>query len=207
MRLVALAVVLGLGGCGSISTGDDDGAGDGDSPGDGADSDGGSTPDSGTGGGGGTGPFIAKSGDRIKMRVLNTPDGAKQFQGWHDLELGVNCGFSRASDGMTRCLPTPSIAFFEFFYSDDACTVQIGGMGATCAAPSYSGYVSINRTEGTCPTVSQTIIHNGATGYDGPAYYFSGPTCTLWSSSGYEFYTLGSTVAASTFQEATEAIE
>lgn len=46
-----------------------------------------------------------ESGTRIKMRVGETPDGAKMFLGWHDAERGENCSFRVAADGKTRCLP------------------------------------------------------------------------------------------------------
>ncbi len=60
---------------------------------------------SGTGSGTGTGsnpggdPFGYRSGTRIKMKVLNTPDGAKVLQGWHDTQRNEECSLRLASDG------------------------------------------------------------------------------------------------------------
>lgn len=46
-----------------------------------------------------------QSGDRLKARWLTTPDGARQFVGWRDTDLGIDCVPRRHEDGSLRCLP------------------------------------------------------------------------------------------------------
>jgi hypothetical protein len=76
----------------------------------------------GGGSGSGSDPLADyRSGTRIKMQVLTTPDGAKQFNGWFDTQRNESCAFQLASDGVTRCLPgTLSFSIF----TDSTCTVR-----------------------------------------------------------------------------------
>lgn len=65
------------------------------------------------------------SGTRIKARVGTTPDGAKLFLGWHDAELGVDCEFLKASDGLTRCLPVGPVVQAGTLFADSSCSKPV----------------------------------------------------------------------------------
>ena len=109
--------------------GDGDGSGDQQRGGD-ADADG---QDGSVGfGGDGDGPFEAKGGNPIKMNVFTTSGGAKQFAGWRDIALGVDCGFQAANDGQLRCLPGGSFGLVHY-YSNDTCSQALLTHPAICA--------------------------------------------------------------------------
>jgi hypothetical protein len=44
------------------------------------------------------------SGTRLKRRLITSPNGAAEFDGWFDSLLGVNCFFQSFPDGSSRCL-------------------------------------------------------------------------------------------------------
>lgn len=48
------------------------------------------------------GGSTVKSGTRLKARVARSPDGASQFLGWWDSDLGVRCDWDSISE---RCVP------------------------------------------------------------------------------------------------------
>ncbi|NUP13336.1 MAG: hypothetical protein HOW73_45440 [Polyangiaceae bacterium] len=78
-----------------------------------------------------------ENGTRLRARVMHASDGAAQFMGWRDSELDVDCGFTVAADGESRCLPA---VFFSTtgigIYADAGCTVR-----AYQTVPSCSGAV------------------------------------------------------------------
>lgn len=98
---------------------------------------------------GAPGKDSAQSGSRIVAKTLVGSDGSRQFVGWRDSTLGVDCAFATASDGRTRCLPgapasgwTPAI-----IYGDAACSVAVGigyeGGAPPCNGASLSPYIQI----------------------------------------------------------------
>lgn len=68
---------------------------------------------------------LYQSGSRIKARTLNTPDGAKTFVGWHDVQRNEDCVFLPAGDGKQRCLPLSGviISATSTEFADPACTI------------------------------------------------------------------------------------
>ena len=141
---------------------------------------------------------VYQSGSRIRMRVGTTADGAKEFRGWHDLDLGVDCWFNLAGDGVTRCLPS-QVAWMGAYYADAGCTVPIA-YGAPCGtAPAYASGSSL------CGSHIYPVsgVFTGATVYSGsPAScYGSAPVST------YTYYSIGAEVAPATFQAMTESVE
>lgn len=97
--------------------------------------------DSGVGddGGNGRGDLeLHRSGSRIKMRMLTTPDGAKLFQGSFDSERNEDCHFRIASDGATRCLPTAMIPLEQnTHFEDEFCTVPVAIVLSCLLTPRY----------------------------------------------------------------------
>jgi hypothetical protein len=63
-----------------------------------------------------------ESGARIKARWYLGEDGSREFLGWFDAELGTDCRFDRARDGVLRCLPS---AGATPMYSNADCTSDI----------------------------------------------------------------------------------
>jgi len=85
------------------------------------------------------GKDATQNGTRLVAKYLTTPDGARAFAGWHDMQLGADCAFMSTSAGML-CVPgtTPDSAGsvpggLPVLYSDSACTVVIGAEAGGCA--------------------------------------------------------------------------
>jgi hypothetical protein len=215
MRAYVLMVVGAMtsGGCGvlvapgvdaddGVSEPDDGSAGE-DDDADGSSSDG--DPEEGL-----TAPFLARSGERIKSRVLTTPDGAKQWSAWHDMALGVDCYFARAGDGATRCVPTGAgthvVPGSEIYFADDACSVPLSPFPLECDVD-LTSYVVMNEVFDSCPYQVQVRVFDGATEHTGSIYRYIGATCTLTTEQTYIFAALGPEIPPSTFQQATGSME
>lgn len=161
----------------------------------------------GGGSGSGSDPLADyRSGTRIKMQVLTTPDGAKQFQGWFDTQRNEPCGFQLAYDGVTRCLPTfPFVAFAAAgangSYVDASCT-QPAVEAALCSTVTYILVLQSS----TCPSVGPRVfpatqitarfVKNGA-----PCTATPIPTGSI------VFGVSGPEIPPSSFQSATLAVE
>lgn len=152
----------------------------------------------------GTGQY--KSGSRIKMQMLTTPDGAKIFQGNFDAQRNEPCNFLKASDGATRCLPvagSPPIAAFSNLFTDNACTVP----AAALACQTAPRYLYIFKTIG-CES-GYTIFPASPTPFTGALFIRSGTACqpaTLLP--GYTaFAASGPEVPPTGFQSATIGVE
>lgn len=76
------------------------------------------------------GGSTVKSGTRLKARVARSEDGASQFLGWWDSEMGMECERERGamSDGAWsnyRCLPVRSVHTGNYqMWSDAECTLK-----------------------------------------------------------------------------------
>jgi hypothetical protein len=100
----------------------------------------------GTGGDGGTGGASNmqglgyENGTRLRARNVVGADGSKQFLRWHDTQLDADCFFGKASDGSTRCLPSPvGAATVSTFFADAACTVPaVSAFCSNQAAPTFA---------------------------------------------------------------------
>ena len=146
-----------------------------------------------------------KSGTRLKARHYVGADGSKQFVGWRDTMRNEDCTFSKADDGMIRCIPSAS-------YSSDFAD-------AGCSQPLGSGYTN---TGTACP--GQTVVtptYFAALSCSGYKYYKTGAAVTTPAmvyigapgacigrapQAGYTYYAL-TPIAASEFAAATEQIE
>lgn len=65
---------------------------------------------------------VYASGPRLKRRIITGSDGSKDFAGWYDSQLGVNCAWGVAEDGSKRCLPDAYDGLFGRMYSNFGCT-------------------------------------------------------------------------------------
>jgi hypothetical protein len=142
-----------------------------------------------------SGPFSGyRSGSRIQLKTVSSPDGARSLASWHDALLGVDCYFYTATDGATRCLPL-SMGYLGTFFADSTCSTPLAYTGCG-EAPAFG-----ETTQG-CGG-SATYYSLGAA-YSGPAYARSGSTCTLVAGPVLDpLYRVGAAVPASTFAEGT----
>jgi hypothetical protein len=141
----------------------------------------------GSGGAGGTGGIMnpvgdanaEESGSRLKAKRLVGEDGSKQFAGWYDTSLKVDCYYSLMQDGVKHCIPFTGASVSGF--SDAACTVPLGAINVTGCAPGYA-VQSANVTP-TCADLlaGGTIYHVYPIiqPHSGPIYSKSGTTCSL----------------------------
>lgn len=68
---------------------------------------------------------VYASGPRLKRRIITGSDGSKDFAGWYDSQLGVNCAWGVAEDGTKRCLPDAwDLSGYQAF-SDANCTMPL----------------------------------------------------------------------------------
>ena len=80
------------------------------------------------------GSSTVKSGTRLKARVARSPDGASQFLGWWDSELGVECGRKSPGPGLEpRCLPGNAFFAGAELFVDPNCETR-----AVAPTPDYS---------------------------------------------------------------------
>ncbi len=146
------------------------------------------------------------SGDRIKARVVTTPDGAKAHVGWRDTVLNINCAFANPGDGTTRCLPIAK-AWIASFYSDALCAVPLAYSSAQndCVVGAPLHAVRNSSAVATCNANEYFLIGGPHLGdlYGGdPANCY--PTT---GSDGLSFYVVGQPVPLSTFQMGAESLD
>lgn len=180
------------------------GTGAGDQGGGGADGSGGAGGDGhGASNEGGSSPMPAlgyENGSRLRARVFVGADGSRQFIGWNDTELGVDCAFQRTPGGTYRCLPTGAAFFSPSYFTDPGCSTP--AVLATCdAAPVYA----FENFGTACDPVY--VVHDV-----GPAlamvYVQSGAQCLQTAPpTGLFAYADGGSVSSSTFASATIASE
>jgi hypothetical protein len=142
-----------------------------------------------------------RSGTRIKMRMLTTPDGAKVFQSAWDSARNEDCSFQQAADGVTRCLPS---AQFAGFFADPACTVLAALINACSQPPKYL------LTIDPAPTCAMgPRIYSVAPGPLSSVYARSGTSCiTIAISPGFAAYgAAGLEISPTAFQSATSSVE
>jgi len=158
----------------------------------------GSTGAGGAGSGGGNAQALGyENGSRLRAKVFAGADGSRQFAGWHDTELDVDCYFSLMGDGSTRCIPVAESVSNVF--ADSGCAMPV--VLTTCTTPSI--YVR-KPTQVGC--TSETTMHS--LGAEIANVYQGTPAnCTVSSLTGYSFYSLGAALPSSTFVEAESVIE
>src|SRR5689334_6922337 len=71
------------------------------------------------------------SGSRLRARYLDAGDGAVDFVGFRDQELGVDCDFYLGTDAKSRCLPETTGGLF---FTDAACTEPVAAF-TECDGP------------------------------------------------------------------------
>jgi hypothetical protein len=142
-----------------------------------------------------------QSGTRLKVQYYAGSDGSQQVAGMFDSQLNVQCFFSKASDGKTRCLPGPDpntvTIYTEGYFADASCTQPLGVSAGQCApAPNV---ISVTVATNCPPT---TTTYQAGAQFTGPLYITSSSTCTAVPTAtqqalvtaGYKFYSLGAQI-------------
>lgn len=82
-----------------------------------------------------------ENGSRLRARVLVGADGSKQFYGWWDSSLGLQCSFRLADDGAQRCLPDTQASYTDGqsgYFSNGSCTAQLAVSYCTTTVPTHA---------------------------------------------------------------------
>lgn len=154
-----------------------------------------------------SGPGDSTGGTRLKSRVYVADDGTKQWVGWHDSQLGIDCAFVTAADGQTRCLPTGT-ANGSGYYADDGCSQPVAEVSKGCAAPKLA--LVADASGGTCATARLRVLAIGSPLTAGNVYAkYNGCTALPVSSAAtaVDLYTTGAETPASTYVAATEQVQ
>ncbi len=153
---------------------------------------------------------LYESGTRIKARIARTDDGAKQWSGWHDVDLNTDCTFGVAPDGKTRCLP-PFITTGAQQYEDATCTKPM--FYTTKCATIRWGLACDGKA--LCGDTTCTVFEVGSKITDAAGfalYHVDASKCVPTSQSSqyltaFDCYHSGQQVSPSIFAEVTETIE
>ena len=143
----------------------------------------------------------AVSGSRLRAQYLTTADGARQFHGWSDKNLGISCHFSTADDGKQRCLPD-TLATVSGAFADMDCKAPLVQVAASCTdTPSYV----LQTSAGTCGPTTQ-VYSVGAAQTPTQIYFASGTDCVGSDPpANQKFFALGAKADASAFLDGTSA--
>lgn len=146
------------------------------------------------------------SGSRLKANWYVGSDGSKQFAGWHDSQLNIDCNFGTATDGTTRCLPSPSgvtIGTSDYF-SDSGCS-QVLGITDGCGHPTPTA-ITVTTTSAAGATNCSSTTQTFAVGpqFTGTVYQGTPASCSQISSAlatdlaneWFAFYSLGALMQA-----------
>ena len=147
---------------------------------------------------------VNQSGTRLKAKYYAGADGSKAFQGWHDSQLNLDCGFTTAADGVARCLP--SGAGTGGLWVDATCTQPLAQMAKGCAA-TYAIVVA----PPTCGVPGPVHVHTLGAIFNGTSAYYTGTgTCTAYPAAALttlgmtnDLYSVGAEMPASSFLQAT----
>ena len=135
----------------------------------------------------------ASSGSRLKANRYVGSDGSSQFVGtFHDTQLNVDCTFQKASDGMTRCVPTSTgVTAYGLFFTDAGCTVPVASAAPCAPAPTQ---VAVGMSTGMCTSTSTTYSIGPV--YSGPLLYEGGPSACIKVAplAGYTYYSVGAVI-------------
>lgn len=136
--------------------------------------------------------------DGLSASFIGGDDGSLGFYGWVDARHSdAPCGFTRAADGESRCLPFDEWGIvWEDLYSDANCSSYVaqGGLYGKCQTPFGRRYDD----RGSCaPKMS---VHPIVGPYTGASVYRGTPgACNGQAAGGSEFYLTGPEIPATEF--------
>lgn len=175
--------------------------------------DGGQGGQAGMGGSGGAPPSGGESGARLKRRMFVADDGASMQVlqlPWFDSQRQEYCTFTRAPDGVIRCMPQGA-ASFRFL--DAACTERIVDVTAIqnmidCGNEHKYAVVANGQVGGVCNVAYD--MHELGAPIPTPAMAYSvnaAGTCVASGVGGGKWYRVGAVVPPSEFVAATVQAE
>lgn len=154
----------------------------------------------------GAAPF--QNGSRLKAIVLRADSEVDVLDGWQDTQLGVECQFHRAVDGVQRCMPS----FYGVYYADAACTQPVVSMGWT-EMPEGPAFGEVYVPTGMCDgesyghvfqrTSDEAVSYSVVYQSDGDGGCIADPTTDMGDIVGYAAVA----VPPTTFVAATETYE
>jgi len=158
----------------------------------------------GAGGGSNSGQPLYASGTRLRARYHDAGDGASLFLGWRDTQLGENCMFRKAEDGVLRCVPDTG-AMTTLRFQDNGCTEPVAAVA--CNAPSQ--YVTVESGEAGCEANSKSheVYQMGAEVSDTTTFRKLGNTCAPMAAGTGVVLRAVTKVLPDTFVAATRAAE
>jgi hypothetical protein len=98
---------------------------------------------------------IGSGSGRLVPALIAQPGTSSLVRGWHDNERNVDCSFTLASDGKTRCLPAGGFA--TIFFTDTACKSPSRVVVSTESScfPMASPFARVTST--TCPPTTRVF--------------------------------------------------
>jgi hypothetical protein len=142
-----------------------------------------------------------ENGTRLRARVLHAQDGASQFTGWRDTQLGIDCAFALAEDATQRCLPAAGATLV--YYENASCTTPL--LYFSCATTQALATLFITAS---CPFHNQVHQVGSALSVGTTIYIKSGPSClSTTAPAGVFLYTSAGVEPASLFEQATEVVD
>jgi hypothetical protein len=117
-----------------------------------------------------------RSGDRIRAKYLAGSDGSRQFMGWFDTHLDVDCSFLMTSAGY-RCVPIPDVYSSESYFSNAECSQPLWAAFSKpgcLTAPGMETPIGAKTVVSEC--VSTTTLYR-LTPYSGDVYQRAGTSC------------------------------
>jgi hypothetical protein len=151
------------------------------------------------------------TGTRLKARTYVGEDGSKEFVGWHDSQLKLNCTIQpnpSEPNGALRCLPAFAV---PLYFSDAACTQRLAGAPKQLGVPT----IALECKSWSCSTKCDcgepaTKILAIAGPHSGTAYQGGdGTPCSAVAPSGagdMNLYVTGAEVPPTTYVAATEQL-
>ena len=103
-------------------------------------------------------PRVGTGDGRLAPALVAARASLALVPGWHDTERDVDCRFTRASDGKTRCLPTTTLA--TLFSTDGHCTSAAHVAVFTETACTFSSGFALVPSS-TCPSTTRVFAING----------------------------------------------
>ena len=200
MKMMAVVmVVLGVGCSETEPIGPDPAGGTGASTADGGSGGDGTGAAGGSGGSGGQAQGSGfESGSRVKARTYVGDDGSRTPVGMYDDQLGVECSWRKAADGVTRCLP---VAPTTPLFIDSACATPVL-VGSCFPSTQYA-----LRVDQGCDSVAHVHPIVGNTGPVSVWTHDENGACVTVPIPPGAVFTLGAEVPASQFVAATLATE
>jgi hypothetical protein len=140
-------------------------------------------------------------GHRLKAQYQLGDDGSKAYVPgvWFDSTRNETCSFLPAADGMLRCLPS---GVESAVYSDAMCTTAVLMAPTGCTAPTYGLTMDSSMcSQATAPTHVYSV---GPMVTPATIYVSTGSQCLSAGppAPGFDFYSLGAEIPASTFVSA-----